>query len=48
MKGYDTQGYIYVENDCSYANTQMIAWATARGLSVAPSYSDSYTGSLNL
>lgn len=48
MKGYDTQGYIYVENDCSYANTQMIAWANARGLSVAPSYSDSYTGSLNL
>jgi len=48
MKGYDTQGYIYVENDCSYANTQMKAWASANGVSVAPSYTDSYTGSLNL
>ncbi|RPH33754.1 MAG: caspase family protein [Bacteroidales bacterium] len=48
MKGFDSMGYIYVENDCSYACTQMKSWASSHGVSVAPSYKDSYTGSFNL
>lgn len=48
MKGFDSMGYIYVENDCSYAVTQMKSWASAKGLTVAPSYQDSYSGSFNL
>ena len=48
MKGFDSMGYIYVENDCSYACTQMKSWASVNGVTVAPSYQDSYTGSFNL
>ncbi len=48
MKGFDSMGYIYVENDCSYACTQMKSWASSNGVSVAPSYKDSYTGSFDL
>ncbi|HCT29278.1 MAG TPA: hypothetical protein DIW31_00745 [Bacteroidales bacterium] len=48
MKGFDSMGYIYVENDCSYACTQMKAWARTNGVTVAPSYKDSYTGSFDL
>lgn len=48
MKGFDSMGYTYVENDCSYACTQMKSWASSNGVSVAPSYKDSYTGSFDL
>lgn len=48
MKGFDSLGYIYVENDCSYACTQMKSWGSANGVSVAPSYQDSYSGSFDL
>lgn len=48
MKGFDSMGYIYVENDCSYACTQMKSWATSNKVKVAPSYTDSYTGNFDL
>lgn len=48
MKGFDSMGYIYVENDCSYACTQMKSWASSAGVTVAPSYNDSYTGNFDL
>lgn len=48
MKGFDSMGYTYVENDCSYACTQMKSWASTNGVTVAPSYQDSYTGSFDL
>ena len=48
MKGFDSMGYTYVENDCSYACTQMKSWASSNGVTVAPSYQDSYTGSFDL
>jgi len=48
MKGFDSMGYTYVENDCSYACTQMKSWASSNGVTVAPSYQDSYTGNFDL
>jgi hypothetical protein len=48
MKGFDTQGYIYMENDAAYANTQMKAWGSANHARVSPTYYDSYTGNLDL
>ena len=48
MKGFDSMGYVYVENDCSYACTQMKSWGSANGVTVAPSYQDSYSGSFDL
>ncbi len=47
MKGFDSMGYIYAENDCSYACTQMKSWGSANGVTVAPSYQDSYTGNFD-
>ncbi len=48
MKGFDSMGYVYVENDCSYACTQMKSWASSNGVTVAPSYQDSYSGNFDL
>ncbi len=48
MRGFDYMGYVYLESDCSYACTQMKSWASARGLTVAPSYGDYYSGSFDL
>jgi hypothetical protein len=48
MKGFDSMGYVYVESDCSYACTQMKSWASSNGVTVAPSYQDSYSGSFDL
>lgn len=48
MKGFDQLGYTYLETDCSYACTQMKAWAKNKGLTVAPSYTDSYSGNFDL
>ncbi len=48
MIGFDQLGYIYLEPDCTYACTQMKAWATANRVKVAPSFVDSYTGSFDL
>lgn len=48
MYAFDNLGYIYLEPDCDYAITKMKAWASARGLTVAPSYVDSYSGNFDL
>lgn len=48
MEGFDDLGYIYAENDCSYAVTKMKAWANTSGVRVAPSYLDNYTGNMDL
>ena len=48
MKGFDSRGYIYVEDDSKYACDQMIAWAKKVKVRVVPSYVDSYTGNFNL
>jgi hypothetical protein len=48
MKGFDSQGYIYLEPDCQYACDQMIAWAKKVRVRVVPSYVDSYTGNFDL
>jgi hypothetical protein len=48
MKGFDSVGYIYVEPDCDYANTQFKAWASQYHIKVAPSYTDSFTGNFDL
>lgn len=48
MKGFDTQGYIYVEPDSQYACDQMKIWAASAHVRVAPSYVDSYTGDFDL
>jgi hypothetical protein len=48
MVGFDSLGYTYLETDCSYACTQMKAWAKTNGVKVAPSYVDSYTGDFDL
>lgn len=47
MLGFDVQGYIYAEDDDAYAVAQMKLWATTARVKVAPSYIDSYTGSLD-
>jgi uncharacterized caspase-like protein len=50
MKGFDQMGYIYAEDDFQYACTQFKTWASSRRpkLKVAPSFVDSYAGSLDL
>lgn len=48
MKGFDVQGYIYMEDDATYANTQMKAWGAANRVKVTPTYYDFYTGKLDL
>ncbi len=48
MKGFDDLGYIYFETDCDYANDEMEDWASSVGVNVAPSYSDNYSGNLDL
>jgi hypothetical protein len=48
MRGFDAYGYIYMEDDASYANTQMRAWGSANRASVNPTYYDLYTGKLDL
>ena len=48
MLGFDQLGYIYAEDDDTYAVDMMYDWASQyRGVKVAPSYLDSYTGSLD-
>lgn len=48
MKGFDQVGYVYLEPDCQYACDEMIKWAKANRVRVAPSYVDSYTGNFDL
>jgi hypothetical protein len=48
MVGFDQLSYIYAENDAQYACDQMKAWASKNRVKVAPSYTDSYTGNLDL
>jgi len=45
MYGFYNMGYTYAEIDASYACTQMKNWASANGVTVAPSYYDGYSGS---
>ncbi len=47
MLGFGQQGYVYAEDDDAYAVQQMIAWAATARVKVAPSYIDSYVGSLD-
>ncbi len=47
MLGFSQMGYVYAENDDAYAVQQMIAWAATARVKVAPSYIDSYVGSLD-
>ncbi len=49
MEGFDDVGFIYYEDDCAYAVQKMFDWASQyRGVKVAPSYTDSYVGDLDL
>lgn len=48
MRAFDAYSYEYLEPDCDYACRQMKNWAISRGLSVAPSYVDSYPGYFDL
>lgn len=49
IKAFDELGYIYYEPDCKYACDQMKIWASQYPrIKVAPSYTDSYAGDLNL
>jgi hypothetical protein len=48
MYAFDNLGYVYYEPDCDYANQKFIAWAKAKRLKVSPSYSDGYTGQMDL
>lgn len=47
MLGFDQQGYVFAEDDDAYAVAQMIAWAKSVRVKVAPSYLDTYVGSLD-
>lgn len=47
MLGFDQMGYLYAENDDAYAVQQFILWASTARVRVAPSYIDSYVGSLD-
>lgn len=47
MLGFDQQGYVFAEDDDAYAVAQMIAWAKTVRVKVAPSYLDTYVGSLD-
>ncbi|MFO7608863.1 MAG: caspase family protein [Candidatus Krumholzibacteriia bacterium] len=47
MVGFDQQGYVFAEDDDAYAVAQMIAWAKSVRVKVAPSYLDTYVGSLD-
>jgi hypothetical protein len=48
MIGFDQLNYIYAETDAQYACDQMKAWASKNRVKVAPSYTDSYSGNLDL
>lgn len=49
MEGFDDMGFVYYEDDCAYAVQKMYDWADQyRGVRVAPSYTDSYVGDLDL
>ena len=49
MVGFDDLGFVYYEDDCEYAVDMMYDWASQyRGVKVAPSYTDSYVGDLDL
>ncbi|MDI3525860.1 MAG: hypothetical protein PWR03_43 [Tenuifilum sp.] len=48
MYGFDNIGYNYLEPDCQYAVNQMYNWAYNKGLTVAPSYADYYSGNFDL
>ena len=49
MEGFDTENYIYVEDDSQFACDEMYTWASnLHGVKVAPSYVDSYAGDLDL
>ncbi len=48
MLGFDQQGFVTYEPDCAYAVQQMIAWAAAHRVKVAPSYIDAYAGDMDL
>jgi len=47
MLGFDQQGYVYAEDDDAYACAEMLAWARSVHVKVAPSYVDTYAGSLD-
>ncbi|MBU2502186.1 MAG: caspase family protein [bacterium] len=47
MLGFDQQGYVFAEDDDAYACQQMILWAKSVRVKVAPSYVDTYVGSLD-
>ncbi|WP_075601903.1 caspase family protein [Saccharicrinis aurantiacus] len=48
MKGFDSKGYKYLEEDCEYAIDNMEKWGYNNGLTVVPSYVDSYSGKFDL
>ncbi|NOQ26659.1 MAG: hypothetical protein GQ564_14970 [Bacteroidales bacterium] len=48
MVGFDTENYIYVEDDSQHACDKMYSWAYSVHVRVAPSYSDLYTGDFDL
>ena len=48
MEGFDTENYIYLEDDSDYACTEFLAWARSVRVKVAPSYSDLYAGDFDL
>jgi hypothetical protein len=48
MLGFDSEGYIYVEDDCDYAVEKFESWSSQYNIDVAPSYTDSYDGYLDL
>lgn len=48
MLGFDQQGFIFVEDDSEYAIDQFYIWASAHHVKVAPSYTDTYVGDMDL
>ena len=48
MLGFDQQGFIFVEDDSDYAIEQFFIWAAAHRVKVAPSYTDTYVGDMDL
>lgn len=48
MEAFDELGYVFYEPDCQYACDQMMIWARLHRVRVAPSYTDSYVGDLDL
>jgi hypothetical protein len=48
MYAFNQLAYTYLEPDCQYACDKMKSWAKKYGVTVAPSYTDSYTGDFDL